>query len=90
MRLSLGATDRSVISMKRVVLRGAPFHNKKTVTQLLRLSIPQLSEEEVTNVVRKAEENPAEGATVIVCLEQEAQTYYRNLIENGLETYISN
>jgi hypothetical protein len=48
-----------------------------------------MSDEDAANVVSKAEENPAEGATVIVCLEQDAHTYYRNLIENGLETYIS-
>ena len=76
-------------SMKqRVTLRGAPFKNPVTVKELLKKCIPPLSIEEAARIVEQATEHPETEATVIVCLENEAERYCRNLIDNGFESTI--
>ena len=86
---SVSPETRSSIGLRRVTLRGAPFKNPATVKDLILKSVPRLSEEDAARVVERAIVQPDKETTVIVCLEQEANEYCRNLIENGLESNIS-
>lgn len=81
--------DIKTMQIRRVILRGAPFHNANTVKVLVRVCVPKLSPEEADRIVDKAQQNPDDGATVIVCLEKDAQQYCRNLLENGLISEVS-
>lgn len=86
---TLSVSPENKIKVSRVVLRGGPFKNPTTVKQLVRLSVPKLTEEDAERIVEKVEMSPLKEATVIVCLEKEAQEYCRNLVENGLESVIT-
>lgn len=77
------------IPLRRVVLRGSPFKNPRTVCSLLKLCIPKLSDERAAYIVNNAQVDDI-GTTVIVCHKNEASIYTRNLIENGLEADITN
>lgn len=82
--LKPGSRTSCSIKIKRVVLKGAPFKNPKTVQDLVRLSVPKLSDDEARDIVEKAQKDPCKEVTVIVCLEDDAERYCRNLVENGL------
>lgn len=70
--------------LKRLVLRGGiPFKNKVTMTTLLKECVNGIDENQAKKIVDNAEIK--EKVTIIICKDNEAQKYYRNLIENGIE-----
>lgn len=87
LKTSGSPSDR--LKIRRVVIRGAPFHNPKTVRDLLVQCVPKLTEEDAERVIEKATQSPDKDTTVIVCLEKDATQYCRNLVDNGLESDIS-
>lgn len=68
--------------LRRVTLLGGPFKNEATVRELLRLCVPELSQERVGEVVQECQAKHA--AHVITCPETKAHQYVVNLVENGL------
>lgn len=80
---------RVPVAIRRVVLRGAPFKNPATVKELVMHSVPRLTSEDADRVITQASEHPTVDTTVIVCLENEANEYCRNLVENGLESEVA-
>ena len=81
--------DNRALQLRRVVIRGAPFKNPSTVKDLIVKCVPKLTVDDAERVVEKATSSPQMDATVIVCLENDAKQYCRNLIENGLESDIA-
>jgi len=68
--------------LRRVTLLGGPFKNEETVRSLLRLCVPELSQERIGEVVQECQAKRM--AHVITCPETKAHQYVVNLVENGL------
>lgn len=68
--------------LRRVTLLGGPFKNEATVRELLRLCVPELSQERIGEVVQECQ--ASNKAYVITCPEMKAHQYVVNLVENGL------
>ncbi len=73
-------------SLKKVVLKGGPYSNKKSMSELITLCVPTLDAERAKMMIDIADEKGS--VTLTICDRNSAETYYRNLIENGLEAYL--
>lgn len=76
-----GNTHTSNKNTKTIILYGAPFTNKKTVSTLLQDCV-QINKETADKVIAEVEKN--KYAKVITCDIMKANIYCKNLIDNGL------
>jgi ATP-dependent Clp protease adapter protein ClpS len=70
---------------KNLILYGAPFTNKDTVSRLLQECV-EINKDRADDIIKNVEIN--KYARIITCDEMKAHIYCKNLIDNGLCVFV--
>lgn len=87
-RVASPATSPSntAFALRKLRIKGGPFHNTQTVQDLLTQCIPELTPERVRQVITSVQAN--HEADILTCPEHKAHKYCQSLVENGLYAFV--